>query len=687
MADNESPAVTNPYLWTPDTDFTALDELSEEEIEEQAELLREAVREHDRRYYNKDDPIIADRTYDKLFSRLQDIEETYGLEVQDSPTQRVGGEPVDEFETVEHVAPMLSIEQSGEETDVRGFNSRVSREVSQDPVEYVCEPKFNGISLALYYEDGVLDKAVTRGDGEEGDDVTQNAKTVQSIPLRLEGDVPEFLVVRGELFMPRDAFQAYNRTRIENDEDPFANPRNATAGTIRQQDPEIVADRPLDYYTFSVLESSSPWESRVEEHEAFREIGLPVSDLLEPATGIDEAIQYRDELLESRDDLNVEIDGTVIKVNGRAARETMGKTSNAPRWAFAYKFPPRSGETTLRGVGLQVGRTGRVTPVALLDPVDVGGVTVSRASLHNPEQIAEIGVDTGDKVRVERAGDVIPQVSEVTDAATDSHYTFPDTCPVCDSHIERDGPMARCTGGLTCPTQNRRSIEHYTSRKGLDIDGFGEKTVQQLLDDGLVTDIADLYELTVSDVQAMEGFGEQSGEKLVAALDATREPELDDFITALGIREVGPTVARSLAREFQTFNALRTASGSDLQSVTDIGPVTVDRILDFFDSSGNTDVLERLLTHVTPQEVEETGGTEFEDMTIVFTGSLPNFTRGDATELIEREGGRVTSSVSSATDILVVGENPGKRKRETAEENDVETRTGEAFEGVLNELA
>jgi len=539
----------------------------------------------------------------------------------------------------------------------------------------------------LYYEDGVLDKAVTRGDGEEGDDVTQNAKTVQSIPLRLEGDVPEFLVVRGELFMPRDAFQAYNRTRIENDEDPFANPRNATAGTIRQQDPEIVADRPLDYYTFSVLESSSPWESRVEEHEAFREIGLPVSDLLEPATGIDEAIQYRDELLESRDDLNVEIDGTVIKVNGRAARETMGKTSNAPRWAFAYKFPPRSGETTLRGVGLQVGRTGRVTPVALLDPVDVGGVTVSRASLHNPEQIAEIGVDTGDKVRVERAGDVIPQVSEVTDAATDSHYTFPDTCPVCDSHIERDGPMARCTGGLTCPTQNRRSIEHYTSRKGLDIDGFGEKTVQQLLDDGLVTDIADLYELTVSDVQAMEGFGEQSGEKLVAALDATREPELDDFITALGIREVGPTVARSLAREFQTFNALRTASGSDLQSVTDIGPVTVDRILDFFDSSGNTDVLERLLTHVTPQEVEETGGTEFEDMTIVFTGLLPNFTRGDATELIEREGGRVTSSVSSATDILVVGENPGKRKRETAEENDVETRTGEAFEGVLNELA
>lgn len=687
MVENQSSADSNPYLRDPDTEFENADSLSTSEAEAQAASLREAIREHDRRYYLNDNPLIADRTYDALFARLQELERTHGVGSQDSPTQRVGGQPVDEFETVEHVSPMLSIEQSGEETDVRGFNSRVAREVSESPVTYVCEPKFDGISLALYYNEGVLEKALTRGDGHEGDDVTQNARTVQSIPLRLEGGVPEFLVVRGELFMPRDAFQSYNRERIENDEEPFANPRNATAGTIRQQDPETVAERPLDYYTFSVLESSSPYKSRLAEHEAFGEMGLPVNTLLEQVTGIDEAVEYRNELLESRDGLNVEIDGVVIKVNDREARETMGTTSNAPRWAFAYKFPPRSGETTLRGVGLQVGRTGRVTPVALLDPVDVGGVTVSRASLHNPEQIAELGVNTGDKVRVERAGDVIPQVAEVTESNNEIHYTFPSTCPVCDSAIERDGPMARCTGGLTCSTQNRRSIEHYTSRKGLDIDGFGEKTVQRLIDEGLVTDIADLYELTVDDVQAMEGFGEQSGQKLVDGLTEAQNPELADFITALGIREVGPTVARSLAREFETFDAFRSASASELQAVEDIGPVTVQRILDFFESPGNTDVLERLLSHVSPQEVEETGGETFEGMTIVFTGSLPNYTRGDAKSLIEREGGRVTSSVSSATDILVVGENPGKRKQESAEKNDVETRTGVAFEESLDDIS
>lgn len=681
----DTPSVTNPYVWSPGTDFTPVSEVQESEAQEQAELLREAIREHDRRYYVQDDPIIADRTYDTLFSRLQELEETFGLGTEDSPTRRVGGEPIEEFPTVEHVSPMLSIEQSGDETDVRGFNSRVARESGEDPVEYICEPKFDGISLALYYEDGVLDKAVTRGDGYEGDDVTQNARTVQSIPLRLQGNIPEFLVVRGELFMPRDGFQEYNRSRIEQDKDPFANPRNATSGTIRQQDPSIVANRPLAYYAFEVLESSSPWESRLEEHEAFAKMGLPISDLVEPTTGIDEAIQYRNNILEARDDLNVEIDGVVIKVNDRDSQEKLGKTSSHPRWAFAYKFPPRSGETTLRDVGLQIGRTGRVTPVALLDPVDVGGVTVSRASLHNPDQIAELGVDTGDRVRVERAGDVIPQVAEVTESKSDSHYTFPDTCPVCDSAIEREGPMARCTGGLSCASQKRRSIEHYTSRKGIDVDGFGEKTVKQLLDAGLLDDVADLYELEVGDVKALDGFGEQSAQKLITALDETREPELADFITALGIREVGPTVARSLAREFESFENLRNASEDELQAVNDIGPVTVDRIQDFFNSPGNAEVLDRFLDQVDPQEVEETGGDAFEGLTIVFTGALPSYTRGEAAEIIEREGGRVTSSVSGVTDILVVGEGAGARKQEQAEENGVDTRSGEEFEEILDD--
>lgn len=686
MTEN-SPTVTNPYIWNPDTDFQPVSGLSKSDAKEQVTLLREAVREHDRRYYVEDNPIIADRTYDKLFARLKELEDAFGLSSNDSPTARVGGEPIDEFPTIEHVAPMLSIEQSGEEEDVRNFDSRVRKETGESPVAYVCEPKFDGISLALYYEDGVLDKAVTRGDGHKGDDVTQNARTVQSIPLRLEGDVPEFLVVRGELFMPRDAFQDYNRERLEQDEDPFANPRNATAGTIRQQDPGIVAERPLDYYAFEVLESSSPWPSRTVEHEAFEELGLPVSDLLESVTGVEEAIGYRNDLLDARDDLNVEIDGVVIKVNNRDAQETLGTTSHHPRWVFAYKFPPRSGETTLRDIALQIGRTGRVTPVALLDPVDVGGVTVSRASLHNPEQIADLGVDIGDKVRVERAGDVIPQVAEVTEETSETHYTFPEVCPVCESQIERDGPMARCTGGLSCPSQQRRSIEHYTSRKGLDVDGFGEKTVKQLITEGLVTDIADLYEMDVETVEELDGFGQQSAEKLVTAIDETREPELDSFITALGIREVGPTVARSLAREFQSFESLQSASATELQAVPDIGPVTVGRIHDFFNSPGNIEVLNRVLEHVEPQEVEETGGDAFDNMTIVFTGSVPNYTRSEVTDIIEREGGRVTNSVSGATDLLVVGENPGTRKQQAAEENNVETKSADEFEALLGEVS
>jgi len=675
----------NPYLFNPNTNFEPLHELSTEDAKVQAKQLRDAVRKHDDLYYNEGSPIIADRTYDALFARLKDLETEFNLSSDDSPTQRVGGDPIDEFDTVEHVEPMLSIDQSGDEEDVRQFHKRVTDGLGVENTRYVCEPKFDGISLALYYENGVLQQAVTRGDGIEGDDVTQNAQTVQAIPLRLEDPAPETLVVRGELYFPRDAFQEHNRERIERGEDPFANPRNATAGTIRQQDPSIVAERPLSFYAFDVLSTTDPWETRAAEHEAFKQLGLPVSDLLEIADSIDSAIQYRNNILEQRDTLNVEIDGVVIKVNSREYWNELGTTSNAPRGAFAYKFPPRAGETVLRDVVLQVGRTGRITPVALLDPVDVGGVTVSRASLHNPEQIQDLTVDIGDTVRVERAGDVIPQVTEVIEAESDSYYTFPDTCPVCDSAIERDGPIARCTGGLSCESQLRRSIEHYTSRKGLDIDGFGEKTVRQLLDAGLIETIPDLYNVSTAEISELDGFGEQSAQKLIDAVDETRNPSLSDFITALGIREVGPTVARSLAREFQTFDALRNASTTELQVVNDIGPVTVERIREFFESPGNKAVLDELLEHVSPEPVTETGGDAFADETIVFTGALPSYTRGDAREIIEREGGRVTSSVSGATDTLVVGENPGARKQEQAEENAVTIQNAAEFEERLQQ--
>jgi len=677
---------SNPYLWNVDTDFEDVKEFTREDAKLECELLRAAIEKHDEKYYQEGEPVIPDRDYDALVKRLSEIEDKFGLQTHDSPTKTVSGEPIDEFETVEHVNPMLSIEQSGDESDVRAFGSRVKRETGGDVITYSCEPKFDGISLALYYEHGSLVRAVTRGDGDYGDDVTLNVKTVDSIPQNLDGESPDELVVRGELFMPRDEFQTYNKTRVENGDDPFSNPRNATAGTIRQKDPSIVAERPLSYFAFENLSSSIDFKSREEEHEYFKRAGLPVSDLTMIVTGIDEAISYRNTILSERDDLNVEIDGVVIKVNDVKYQQKLGSTSSHPRWAFAYKFPARSEETTLRNIGLQVGRTGRLTPVALLDPVDVGGVTVSRASLHNPEQINRLGVGIGDKVRVERAGDVIPQVAEVVKDASGQTYEFPVNCPVCGSTIERDGPIARCTGGLSCESQQKHSIEYYTSRKGLDIDGVGEKTLDKLLEYGLVTNVADLYSLSVDDVSDVEGLGQKSAKKLIENINESRNPELPDFITALGIREVGPTVAKSIAREFESFDSFRDAGVDELTTVDDVGEVTAERVVEFFASSKNACVLDQLLESVSPKTLDFDVGDAFNEETIVFTGSLPSYTRSEASDLVESEGGRVTSSVSGVTDLLVAGEGSGESKLEQAEENSVTVISGVEFEERINSL-
>lgn len=682
---SEPETTGNPYLDDPTTDFESPDSLTREEAEEQVGHLRTALREHNRRYYVEGEPLISDTVYDKLFDRLQELEGAFDLTTPTSPTQRVGGEPVDGFETVEHPTPLLSINQSEAEVDVREFHTRVIESVGED-VRYVCEPKFDGVSLALYYEQGEFRRAVTRGDGREGDDVTRNVKTVRSVPLELEGDVPERLVVRAELYMPRDEFQAYNRERIEAGEEPFANPRNATAGTIRQHDPSIVAERPLAVYVFDVLESSVEWDSHHAALGALAELGLPVSDLTERVQGIDAAIDYRNRILDQRDDLNVELDGVVLKVDDLAAREQLGSTSRHPRWAFAYKFPSRAGTTTLRDIVLQVGRTGRITPVALLDPVEVGGVTVSRASLHNPEFIESLGLGVGDVVEVERAGDVIPQVVEVSESNAGETFSYPETCPVCESPIERDGPMARCTGGLACESQRHRSIHHYTSAAGLDIEGFGERTITQLIEHELISDIGDLYTLSEQDIMRLDGFGAQSADNLVTAVQESREPPLDDFIAALGIKEVGGTVAQTLAREFGSFEALQEASQRELTAVDEIGPVTARQIREFFEAEANQEILERVLNHVNPRPIAERGGDEFAGLTVVFTGSLPSYTRSDASDLVERNGGTVTSSVSSNTDLLVVGDGAGQRKQADADAHDVPTVPASEFETRLADV-
>jgi len=680
----------NPYVRDPPLEFEPTEKLDEAAARQQVGLLREAVRYHDHRYYQDADPVVSDRTYDRLFDRLDTLEDAFNLRSETSPTRRVGGEPLDELETVEHVAPMLSVDSSVEESDVREFDERVRDRLEaaeyEGPVEYLCEPKFDGLSIELVYESGELRRAATRGDGQQGDDVTENVRTIRSVPLELEGNHPEFLAVRGEVFMPKTAFQAYNRERIERGDDPFANPRNAAAGTLRQLDPSVTAERPLDCFVFDVLDDGGyGFGTRLEEHRTVEQWGFRVDDHTRLVDDIDGAVEFREAVLRRRDDLDYEIDGTVIKLDRKDACEMLGATSRAPRWAYAYKFPARTEETTVRDVVVQVGRTGRLTPVALLDPVEVAGVEVSRATLHNPEQIEELGVGVGDRVRLKRAGDVIPYIEAVVESESDGHFEFPDSCPVCESPVERDGPMAFCTGGVACPAQLQRAVEHYASRTGLDVEGLGERAVDQLLEEELVEELPDLYELAVDELAALEGWGETSAENLLAELEASKEPPLSDFLSALGVPEVGPTVAADLARQFGTLEAVMSADVEELQAVDGIGETVAEEVREFFDSERNRAVVADLRDHGVEPQAAETAGDALAGLTFVFTGALEGRTREEATELVEANGGSATSSVSSNTDYLVVGETPGRSKREDAEANDVPTLGEEEFEALLED--
>ncbi|WP_299236638.1 NAD-dependent DNA ligase LigA [Natronomonas sp.] len=681
----------NPYVRDPPLGFAPVSALEEAEAETQVSLLREAIRYHDRRYYRSADPVISDRAYDRLFERLEALEEAFDLRSETSPTQRVGAEPLAELETVEHVRPMRSIDSSGAESDVRAFDDRVRERLRgagyEGPIRYLCEPKFDGLSVELVYEGGELRRAATRGDGEYGEDVTANVRTIRSVPLKLRGDPPASLAVRGEVFMPKEAFQSHNRERIERGDDPFANPRNAAAGTLRQLDPTVTAERPLSCFVFDVLDAGDrEFETRREEREAVERWGFPTDGHTRAADSIEGAIEFRNGMRERRDDLNYEIDGTVIKLDRIEACRLLGSTSRAPRWAYAYKFPARSEVTTVRDVVVQVGRTGRITPVALLDPVEVSGVEVARATLHNPEQIAELGLDVGDTVRIKRAGDVIPYVEAVTDGDPAETFELPDRCPICDSPIERDGPLAFCTGGFACPAQLRRSIRHYASRSGLDIEGLGENAVDQLIDAGLVGDLPDLYDLSESALAALEGWGTKSARNLLSELEASKRPPLSDFLSALGIPGVGPTTAGDIARHFGTLDAVLEASEAALSDVDGVGPNTAADVRQFLGRERNERIIAELRERGVEPRPAETGEDDpFEGLTFVFTGSLEGLSRREARELIERLGGSATSSVSGNTDYLVVGDDPGRTKREAAAERGVETLDQDAFEALLAE--
>ncbi|MFW6265197.1 MAG: NAD-dependent DNA ligase LigA [Halanaeroarchaeum sp.] len=702
MTDVDAP--DTPYVRDPDTDFDPVGTLTEEAAENQADALRAAIRYHDYRYYVENDPVIADRTCDRLFERLQELEDAFDLQTEDSPTRRVGGPPLDDLETVENVVPMLSIDSSGEPAAVRDFDARVRRAVGD--VSYVSEPKFDGLSVAVIYEEGRLVRAATRGDGTEGEDVTANVRTIASVPQRLRGDYPNFLAVRGEVYMPREAFHAFNRERVEAGEDPFANPRNAAAGSLRQLDPSVTADRPLECFFYDVLAAGENRQvveetdasrgargvedlpTHSSEHERLPDWGLRVErDWYEVTDDIEDALAFRDEMLDQRDDLPFEVDGIVIKVDDREACASLGTTARHYRWAYAYKFPARSEVTTIVDVVVQVGRTGRLTPVALLEPVDVGGVTVSRASLHNGSEIEAMGVDVGDVVRIERAGDVIPYVAEVVESNSDGHFEMPDACPVCDSPVARDGPLHYCTGGLQCPAQLVQGLHYFGGDDGLDIDGLGEQTAETLVEAGLVEeDVADLFDLTEADLLELEGWGTRSARNLLEEIERAKEPDLATFLAAIGIPEVGPTVARDIARHFGDLDGVMEADVADLRAIDGIGPSVAERVTDFFGNERNRRVVERLRERgVDPQPVETDAADELAGLTVVFTGSVEGYTRDDLERLVESHGGSATGSVSGNTDYLVVGENPGQSKRDAADANDVPTLDPAAFFEMLAE--
>ena len=657
--------------------------------------LRDEIRRHDRLYYVENAPEISDAEYDRLFRELEELEAAWPeLRAEDSPTRRVGAEPLDELPTVEHTAPMLSLASGKEAEEVREFHDRVLRGLGRDAgvgdVHYTVEPKLDGASLELVYEDGVLERAVTRGDGRRGEGVTENARTIGAVPLRLdagEREVPPLLAVRGEVFMRIGDFEALNQRLMEEGQEPFANPRNATAGSLRQLDSRVTAERPLDLYAYDVLAPADvPAElglgTQQEVLGALRGWGFPVNDSWEPAEDVDDMLEYHARLSEERDDLDYEIDGVVIKLDRLALRDELGATSRHPRWAFAHKFEPRKEVTRVMHIIPSVGRTGRVTPVAMLRPVDVGGVTVSRASLHNIDQVRDLGVREGDRVRVQRAGDVIPQVVEVVEEGEEGErgepFELPDACPSCGTELVRRGPHTLCPNSFECPAQLAGRIQHFASRDALDIEGLGEEVAKLLVGEDLVTQLPDLFELETGDLIELEGFAERSAGNLVGAIERASETELARFLHGLGIPEVGATVARDLARWFGSFEAIRTASEEELQEMDGIGPKMAQAIRGFFDEPRHAEILDGLEAKVTlvdegeglrEREPEE---LPLDGLTFVFTGALEGFTRREARELVEDAGARATSSVSGETDYVVVGEDPGS-KADDAEELGVET--------------
>jgi len=682
---------SNPYKKTPFPDFRDIEKIDREKAKKEIEQLRDAIEYHDHCYYVDNDPQISDSRYDKLFKRLQELEEHFPrYDSELSPTRRTGAPPLDHLDKISHAAPMLSLSSSTEEEDVSSFITNVNKKAGKGRAEFVLEPKFDGLSVEIAYEVGELSYAATRGDGEAGEDITENVKTIKAVPLKLRqgASYPSKLHLRGEVFLGRTAFHDLNRKRMENGKEAFANPRNAAAGIVRQLDSGKVAGSGLDIYFFEIIAGDEgKFKSHWDMLRQLPEWGLKTCELNRKADKLDDIREYHQEMAGRLEDLEFEIDGVVIKLDDRHLREEMGTRQNNPRWAYAWKFEPKKEISKVRDIIVQVGRTGIMTPVALLDPVDVGGVTISRATLHNAGLVKKKDIRKGDSVKVIRAGDVIPEIDErikTKGKKRGKPFEMPSNCPSCGTETVKEGSYTLCPAGLSCPAQLKGRMIHFASSDAMDIRHLGEQITGQLLEKEFVKSVSDLYRLKKDELKKLEGFGEKSARRLCDSIKSSKEAELTDFIYAMGIRHTGKRTAGILADKFGSLKEVRKATYDDLVNIDEIGEETAESLVHFFSNETNKRIIDELIDRGIKlhHEKEEKSG-KLEGKVFVLTGELEKLTREEAKDRISSLGGRATSSVSGNTDYVVVGKDPGQKKEE-AEKHKVKILGEKDFLEMIN---
>ena len=666
------------------------------DLSKKYEQLKEEIQFHNYNYHALDDPKISDSEYDKLFRSLLDLEENNPhLVTPDSPSQRVGFSPIDEFETFEHSVPMLSLANVFSEKEFSDFHDRIlKRLINIDDFEYFCEPKMDGAAVSLIYENGILERAVTRGDGRVGEDISQNVKTIRSIPQKLsssEATIPSLLVIRGEIFITKDAFEKMNEKAKENNEKVFANPRNAASGSLRQLDSKITSTRPLSFIAHGLGECEGIQFSSISEfYDHLKAWKIPTSDLCKKVETKDDCLKFHDKILEERESIPYEIDGVVFKVNDYDLQKRLGFISRAPRWAIAHKFPAEEATTILEDIEFQVGRTGILTPVARLQPVIVGGVTVKNATLHNIDEIKRLAIDVGDRVILRRAGDVIPKIVKVVEKYPESRpVQIPKTCPCGKADVIKVNTSdLMCSGGFNCDAIRKGQIVHFVSRKAFDIEGLGIEIINTFFKQGILEDPSEIFKLEnrKDDIIVLEGFGEKSFNNLIASINTSREIALHRFIYALGIPEVGESTARNLESHFEKFKAIFEASYDDLIEVKDIGPKVAENIIQFFQNPLIVEMVSKLLEEIILNELSK---EDFKNMPlrgkqIVLTGKLENYSRDELKEILISMGANVTSSVSSKTSLLIAGEKAGSKLKK-AESLGIDIINSDKCEEFLND--